>query len=336
MTRMINRKAFMIFGLICLLLIMIPAAAFSWNQATHAYIADRLGARVSHANLDEMWGSVAPDFFNYVFDPNLCPGWIADQTQGTYSDTFMKVWNAAGTHAEDALAYGFVSHNEQWGADHVAHESSLTLEHDKGYIIAKEELLLNTPLEEGNSHPTFGEVFASLGMSPYEGEMVAHLITEDAVDIMLGKDADPLLGRKLATAAHARSSEFPVLLIKAFGEDYADYCFGGDMATAASVLAAVEEEHRKNMIFLGRAISQPEPVAVQLLAEQVAQVVPEFLGKPLPITEAEFVEIVKTAIFRSMEICADYKAEIDATIEFVANNLKDHGIAYLYPGGERH
>jgi hypothetical protein len=334
MRKKITTKVFMAFGLICAFFVMIPAPAFSWNQATHAYIADRVGARVGHANLDEMWGSVAPDMFNFVFDPALCPGWIADQTQGTYSDTFLKVWNAAETNAEKALAYGFVSHNEQWGADHVAHESSLTLGHEEGYIITKEKILLNTPYP-ADPQQTFGDLFSDLGMSQYEGEMVAHLITEDAIDIMLSKDADPLLGRKLETAAHARSKNFPDLLVKAFGEDYADYCFGGDLSTAASVLIAAEEEHRENMLFLGRAISQPEPVAVQLLAEQVAAVVPEFLGRPLSVPEAEFVEIVKAAIFKSMELCDDYKAEIDATIEFVAKNLKDHGISYLYPGNER-
>ena len=80
------------------------------------------------------------------------------------------------------------------------------------------------------------------------------------------------------------------------------------------------------MIFLGQALSQPEPVAVQLLAEQVAGVLPEFLGVPVP--EEEAVEIVKAAIVAALAICDDYKAEIDATIEFVEKNLKDHGIFY--------
>lgn len=57
MKREITRKAFMTLGFICLLSVMVPAAAFSWNQATHAYIADRLGVRAGYDNLDEMWGS---------------------------------------------------------------------------------------------------------------------------------------------------------------------------------------------------------------------------------------------------------------------------------------
>lgn len=36
-----------------------------------------------------------------------------------------------------------------------------------------------------------------------------------------------------------------------------------------------------------------------------------------------------------MAICADYKAEIDATVEFVGKNLEDHGITYDPKSGGR-
>jgi hypothetical protein len=74
MERKVTKKAFMALGLICFLFVMLPAAAFSWSQATHAYISDRLGARVGHDNMNEMWGSVGPDLFIFVFDPTLCRG----------------------------------------------------------------------------------------------------------------------------------------------------------------------------------------------------------------------------------------------------------------------
>ncbi|MDA8105874.1 MAG: hypothetical protein M0Z89_02980 [Nitrospiraceae bacterium] len=336
MKRQITKKAFLTLGLICLLFVMIPVTAFSWNQATHAYIADRLNARVGYDNLNEMWGSVAPDLYNFVFDPALCPGWIADQTQGTYSETFMKVWNAAETNSEDALAYGFVSHNQQWGADYTAHISGLRPGYEnEGYIITKAKLLLNAPLDPASPQQTFGDVFAGLGMSPDEALLIAHVITEDAVDIRLGNEVDPLLGRRLATSARNETKRFRALLIKAYAADYADYCFGGDLSTAASVLTATEEGHRKDMIFLGQAISQSEPAAAQLLAEQLVSILPEFLGHALPVPEAEAVRIVKAAIFQSMGICDDYLAEINATIEFVGKNLEDHGIIYLVHGNPK-
>lgn len=328
-------KAFMTLGLICFLFFMMPAAASSWSQATHAYIAGRLGARVGYDNLNEMWGSVGPDMFIFIFDPTVCPTWIDNQIQGTTSETSMKIWKAASTDSEYVLAYGFVSHNDSWGADHTAHVSCFTCGQDDGYIIAKAKALLKTPLKPANPHRTFDKVFAGVGMSPYERLMVAHLITEYAIDIMLRNDVDPSLGWKLERAAHNRSKNFPALLVKAFAEDYADYCFGGDYPTAAFALTAAEEEHRSNMIFLGQAISEPEPVAVHLLAEQVVAVLPAFLGGLLPVPEAEAIEIVKAAIYAFMAICADYMAEIDATIEFVDKNLKDHGVTYYSKNSDR-
>jgi len=328
MKREVTTKACITLVLMCCLFGMMPTTAFSWSQATHAYIADRLGAPTGYDNLDEMWGSVEPDFFNYIFDPALCPGWIADQTQGTYSDTFLKVWNAADTNNEHALAYGFVSHNQQWGADHTAHVSCRTCGQDDGYIIVKAKLLLNAPVDPANPEQTFGDAFTGLGMNPDMALLVAHEATEEAIDIRLRNEVDPLLGRKLATAARNETKSFQPLLVKTFAADYAAYCFGGDYATAASVLTAAEKGHRKDMIFLGQAISQPEPVAVQLLAEQLVGVLSE-LGFSVP------VETVKAAIFSSIAICADYKAEIDAAIEFVDKNLRDHGITYLMHGNPK-
>jgi hypothetical protein len=314
---------------------MIPATAYTWNQATHAYISDRLGARAGHDDMSEMWGSVAPDFINYVFDPALCPTWISDQTHGTYSETFMKVWNTAGTKSEGSLAYGFVSHNQQWGADFTAHISCRTCGQADGYVIVKARELLNAPFDPANPERTFSDAFTDLGMSPDQGLLVAHLITEDAVDLRLRNDVDPLLGRKLARAARGETRRFSALLVEAYGQDYAAYCFGGDYSTAANVLTATEKEHRKDMIFLGQALSQPEPVAVQLLAEQVVAILPDFLGAPLRVPEEDVVETMKAAIVSAMTLCADYKAEIEATVEFVKKSLHDHGITYSIHGNPK-
>ena len=69
MERKVTKKAFLTLGLIFVLFVMIPSAAFSWNQATHAYISERLGAQMGHDNLSEMWGSVGPDMFNFILTP---------------------------------------------------------------------------------------------------------------------------------------------------------------------------------------------------------------------------------------------------------------------------
>ncbi len=78
------------------------------------------------------------------------------------------------------------------------------------------------------------------------------------------------------------------------------------------------------MIYLGQAISRPEPVAVRLVAEKIARVVAAFLGGALPVPAA--IETIAAAIDSAMESCADYTDELDWTIELVARNLTDRGI----------
>jgi len=190
MKRMFTGKAFITLGLVCVSFLL-PAAAFPWNQATHAYIADTLAARTGQDNLQEMWGSVAPDFFNYIFDPAVCPDWVSDQTHGTYEETggtypetFLKVWNAAESEKEDALANGLRSHNQQWGADHVAHINGLRPGYeDDEYIIIKAKQLLATPLDPA-SPETFSDVFTeSFGMSTDQALLIAPGISESAIYI---------------------------------------------------------------------------------------------------------------------------------------------------------
>lgn len=322
MERKIVKKSVTALSLTCLLSFMLPGAAYAWNQATHAYIAERLGGP---GKLKEMWGSTAPDFFNYIFDPTACPGWLSDQTHGTTGETFLQVWNAARTPSEKALAYGFVSHNQQWGDDYVAHISGLRPGYENdGYIIVKARQLLDAPVDSANPHPTFGEVFTgSFGANPDAALLIAHAITEYAIDIRLGKEEDPLLGRKLAAAARSEAKSFTPLLVKAYAADYAAYCFNGDLATATAELTTAERLHRKDMIYLGQAISRPEPVAVALLAEQLLAILGDFLPGPLPDNA---VAIIKASISSAMNLCNDYRAEIETAIEFVGKNLKDHGI----------
>ncbi|HJV66451.1 MAG TPA: hypothetical protein VJ550_12000 [Geomonas sp.] len=309
--------------------VLTPPVAFSWNQATHAYIADQIGATAGYDNNYEMWGSVAPDLFNFEFDPAVCPGWIADELQGTNGDSALKIWNAATSDREQALAYGFVSHNGAWGDDHTAHVQCLTCGEDDGYILVKAKLLLSTPVDPATPARTFADEFATLGANADQQLMIAHVITEYAVDIRVRNDLDPLIGRKLATSSRSDTKRFAELLVKTYAADYAAYCFGGNVSTAASVLTSIEKQHRNNMIFLGQALSQPEPVAVQLSAEQIAGIVPGFLGHPLPVSEAEAVGILKTGMDKSVEQCrGDYRKELEATVEFVRDNLNAHGVSY--------
>lgn len=322
MEKDIVKKNVVALGVACLLSFMLPEAAQAWNQATHAYIAERL---VGPEKLKEMWGSTAPDFFNYIFDPKVCPGWVSDQTHGTTGETFLKLWNAADKPIEKALAYGFVSHNQQWGDDYVAHISGLRPGYENdGYIIIKARQVLAAPVDPANPRQTFGDVFTgAFGASPGEALLIAHVIAEYAIDIRLAQEADPQLGRKLATAARSQAKSFTPLLVKAYAADYAAYCFNGDLATATTELTAAVQSHRKDMIYLGQAISRTEPVAVALLAEQLLAILGEFLPGALSENAGD---IIKASIASAINLCDDYRAEIETPIDFVDKNLRAHGI----------
>jgi hypothetical protein len=328
-----TKMATVTLGLIYLSLIMMPAVAFSWGDATHVYISDKLKARFGLNHINERWGSLGPDIFNFIFDPTLCPTWLADETHGRVVDSFMNVWNAASTISEKALAYGFVTHNEAWGADYTAHISGLTFGDGVGYINAKAMILLDTPLDPTQPYdpvlnPKFAEVFAGIGMTSEQQLIIAHVVAEYAIDIMLKNDVDHFIGRKLRLAARYRSPKFPALLVEAYAADYVANCPGMDYPTAAYIITSAEAEYRSGMISYGRAISQPESIAVQLIAEQIVALAPGFLGGPLPIPEADAVELVIVAIYDSMTICDDYMTEINATIDFVDENLITHGITH--------
>lgn len=328
-----TKKELIMLGIIFLMLFSFFTEAFSWGDATHVYISDRLKARFGRYNTNEMWGSLGPDIFNFIFDQDLCPIWLMEQTHGGTTESSMKVWNAASTTIEKSLAYGFLSHNERWGADYTAHISGLTFGEGVGYINAKAMVLLDTSIDpsspyDPNLNPKFSEIFSSIDMTSEQQLLITHVIAEYAIDIMLKSDVDRFIGRKLKVAASSRSSKFPDLLVEAYAADYAGNCAGIDYDTAVSIITSAESEYRDNMVFYGKALSLPQLIAVKLIANQIVALAPGFLGGPLPIPEADAVEIVKAVIYVSMEICDDYMTEINATIDFVEENLITQGITY--------
>ena len=210
MERKATKIILMTLGLLYCLSFMMPAAAFSWNQATHAYIADRLGARAGHDNLNEMWGSVTPDYVQLCLRPgSVSRLGIGPDPWNVFRDVPESLERCGHQRRKRPCLWvrqprsglGGRFHRPYFRYDMPGYEN-------EGYVITKARLLLNTPLDPANPQRTFGDVFAGLGMSPDEALLVAHLITEEAVDIRLRNDVDPLLGRKLARAARNETKRF--------------------------------------------------------------------------------------------------------------------------------
>lgn len=199
-----------------------------WGSAVHAYVADHVGKKAPLLNVNEVYGAMAPDVFNTMFDnPALQQTLII----GTHYES-TRVWEAAKFPTGKALAFGFVSHNELFGADHTAH---LALEPDypEGYVIAKAKLLA----------PTVQYALGQNGITITDPNVlmtISHTLTEFGLDVLL-KNADPQIGHMITTAALLRSPEMPLLLAQAYGSS-----LGGNPASSEIHSAhgtGVSQEH---------------------------------------------------------------------------------------------
>jgi hypothetical protein len=316
-----DNKKFFTVGLGLLLLVMFfSSEAFPWGFATHAYIDDHLGKTKRNRNMDEIYGGVAPDTFNYLFDVPEYQAYLSVQTH----QEFKKVWVIPSAGLGKSLAYGFASHNDVWGADSTAHHKGLTFGQSDGYIITKAAVLAGI-LE---AFPPY----AGLGL-PHEITLaISHELVEDGVDLLV-KGLDPSIGWKLKSSAFFRTSDFPVYLVKAYARDFSE-AVGISRHEATKFIIAAEKEFRKRMIFYGAALTQDAPTAIQLIAEMTADIAVSFLaanGLSLPpgVEMEDIVPLIEFAIVQSMLICAnDFSGEIEATIDFVDQNLEANGISY--------
>lgn len=310
-------KTFITIGIILLALVTFSSDAFSWGSATHAYIDDHLGKKGVVKNANEIYGGMAPDVFNYMFDNPDYLGYLYYQTH----NEFMNVWDASRSETGKALAYGFVSHNDIWGADSTAHHSGVTFGSSEGYIIAKAYILMGI-LEQVPE-------YQALGLPEPVALEVSHNFVEAGVDILM-KRIEPAIGQRVVSSALLRSPEFPFLFVKAYAGDFSEYA-GISYLEAVKIITSAEREFRKTTILYGKALSQDEETALQLISEQTAELSEDFLaayGITLP-EGTDLTPLITFAIEQSIAICAhDFAAEITATINFVDQQLKLHGIDY--------
>jgi hypothetical protein len=296
--------------------------AHAWGSATHTYIDDRLNRQQpGQKNLGERYGGVAPDLFNYLFVP------YQPYLYGQTHDGFLRVWNAAEPGQSSlmkAYAYGFVSHNDLWGADYTAHHSGLTFGPGEGYVIAKAQAL----------KPYLVAALAPLGLTLPDAVALdlSHNFLEFGVDILV-KSLDSQVGAKMATAALKRNPTFPTLLVKAYGDEFATV-LSVSPQEAARLLTAAEQSFRQTKIYEGQALMQETAAAVALLAEELADFAQAYFasyGISLPpgVTHEQLVLLGENFIFLAMSMCQDdFAQEIQATIAYVNQQLDVRGIAY--------
>ena len=320
------RKAVVCLAVILVASIFCVGDVLAWNWGVHAYIDDNLGKSGPLRNMNEIYGGVGPDVFNYMFDDPQLREYLFQKTH----EDFMGLWRKACTPLGKAEAYGFVSHNELWGADHTAHVKAHTLgdEVTEGYVIVKARAL-------GEAAPSFGlPQLELLGIPAPVALVFYHNLVEAAVDILLIRDHPDIdIGRRLASSAILRSPEFPLLLVRAYAKDFAQ-AKGVPYVEAVKLITASEKEFRKSVVLYGQTLMQDENTAIQLLSEQMADLAMSFLaanglGLPEGYTVADLVLLANGYIRVAMLFCAaDYADEIAATIEFVRGGLESNHISY--------
>ena len=178
---------------------------------------------------------------------------------------------------EKSLAFGFVSHNDRWGADFTAHHACQTCGQPIGYAYAKANVLLSVaPL------PSELEIPDEIAVE------IFHEIVENAVDILV-KRTDPLIGDRLSSAAQQRSPRFPQLLVRAYAKRFASFA-GITELEAAQFIQSEENDFREAILSYGQILSQDEATAIQLISEQTANLAQGFLalyGITLPLPSGE-------------------------------------------------
>jgi hypothetical protein len=154
-------------------LVCMTGAGLAFNPAAHIHIADRVFPNIKDRT-DLYYGAIAPDLAIYVLDPSRWPTAFNDTHHEFITLTPRK-----------AFALGWLTHNEEWGADFHAHIET----GPGGYVIRKAAMLTPVPLEIG------------------------HVAVEVAVDIHL-QTMEPRLAEKVLDAVLSRSNEDLLILAK--------------------------------------------------------------------------------------------------------------------------
>jgi hypothetical protein len=308
--------------LVSCILFLCVTQVYGWGSATHAYIDDRLGKQGPLRNLNEIYGGIATDVFNYLF-VNL--DWLNYLYMETHYDHNVALWEKAETTPEKAVAFGFVSHNGYTGADATAH-GNYDYDHPDAYVIRKAVAMAKK--EDVNA------LLNELGLASdeevsYAGYELCHTFVESAVDLLLARH-DPSLGGKISAASLARTHDFPDLLVKAYARGFAK-TFGLNYSQAVNTIRPAESEFRKNMVSYGIALAQEPDVAQMLIVEQLVALAPAFLaayGVELP-GDADLMGLSSYLMGEAVSLCEkDYLKAVEKTIPFVAKNLARMGISY--------
>lgn len=314
------------FSALLLALLVFSSMAFAWAPGTHAYIASQLKTPSTPEQMyNQMYGAMAADVDEYF---TADPSYLDTYFHATHYQP-KDVWRAAQSMPinDRALAFGFVSHNEAWGADHHAHIGSFLYGPDTGYVIAKSQVLCNTLRAQ----------LTAYGMTDYLPiitDMNCHFILEYGIDLLMAQK-DPELGMKIYMAAANRDPNFALLMVNAFPTAVSPYASMGQefaFAEAMTVQDGGNAGWNQVLQLYASKLMKPENERIPEVAQFLTQLAMG-LGV-LPPTEdqqqlAAMQQLIQLALVDSMQICApDLNIELNATVKHVGTTMKAHKIDY--------
>lgn len=186
--------------------------------------------------------------------------------------------------AASCFALGFSTHNGTWGADHYAH------------------LVFTADPEEIYSVVKIRQLSTEFGISLGNGED----LFEMALDYLIRVDYGPEIGVLLARSAEASGTANEQALVDAYAAELSARVAGLSLEEAQEDIRHAHAAYRELIKVLGLQMQQsPEPVKAILMP-----LLAGYLGTD--------VQTATTYFERAVEICADYKPEM----ERIASNIR--------------
>jgi hypothetical protein len=304
------------FKLACVsfLVVLGVSAGFGWGSATHAYFADHLGVKFGTLNQNEIYGATLNDLFGYEFTDPEALG--MDYLLHTDAKTLWALYGMALSPRGKAVFYGAFTHNNinnpvlraMRGADWYAHGNYPLPGQEppdpRGWVIAQGKILVSNPV-------IANYLVALVGMEnlPLFAPVVGHTLIETAVDILVKRCEDPLVGVRLYIASKYRSDDVPVVLRNAFG----------------SKAALAEPKFREQMMGYGQLFMLPEDQLIGLISQQTVELAYSYLSAlQIPtnfeITAADIARFLNMAI---NQVKFAYHRELMVTLCSVRENMEN-------------
>ncbi|HEY6000513.1 MAG TPA: hypothetical protein VI078_14590 [bacterium] len=293
--------------------------AFGWGSATHAYIGHELRAQAGPVDLDEVYGSMAPDLFNFIFAspdyPQLAPlvpylYALTHYDQAGLNDSLRRGW-------EKASLYGFLGHSEARGSDRTAHVASLTLDPAEGYVIAKAQALNQLLMQD----PRYAALVA-LGLTPQASLDICHNLVESAGDLIVAQ-ASPNVGGLMAASAARPAQPLEGLLLRAWTPGLV--AAGLTQEQAAGLIVGWDTWFRGRMIAYGGVMQLPPADAFAGVVQDFATLAQAYLlslGVTLP-PGSDLAPLIADGLAAAVALCqGDYLDEVEKTVGYTAFQLK--------------